>query len=128
MPPVQPLFLTADHLEGETELETRARGNVELRKPDLLLLADRLNYRPLDDEAEAIGQVHLKQGAAEIDTEYLKIRLTEQIGHTEAARYQIERSVQNKFYDNTRVTPQPSRARLMQRAGIDPFTESSSRP
>ena len=53
-----PLFLTADHLEGETELETRARGNVELRKPDLLLLADRLNYRPLDDEAEAIGQVH----------------------------------------------------------------------
>ena len=99
-----PLFLTADHLEGETELETRARGNVELRKPDLLLLADRLNYRPLDDEAEAIGQVHLKQGAAEIDTEYLKIRLTEQIGHTEAARYQIERSVQNKFYDNTRVT------------------------
>ncbi len=99
-----PLFLVADHLEGETDLETRARGNVELRKPDTLLLADRLTYRPLDDEAEAIGQVHLKQGDAEIDTEYLKIRLTEQIGHTEAARYQIERSVQNAFYDKTRVT------------------------
>ena len=56
-----PMFIVADHIEGRSEEETVATGNVELRKSDILMLGDKMTYWPLEDEIEAAGKVRMLQ-------------------------------------------------------------------
>ena len=93
-----PLFLVADSMDGQADRVTVAEGNVELRKAGSLLFADKVTYRVLDDEVEAIGNVRLMQDGAVMDTPYLRMRLADQIGHAEKVDYQITRQVDNEFY------------------------------
>ncbi len=93
-----PLFLIADSLEGQADQVTVAEGHVELRKAGSLLYADRIAYRVIDDEVEARGNVRLTQDGASVDTPYLRMRLADQIGHTEQADYFIVREVDSEFY------------------------------
>ena len=93
-----PLFVVADQIEGRTEEVTEAEGNVELRKAGTLLYADKVLYRPLDDEIEATGQVRLLQEGAELKSPHLRMRLSEQIGFAEQAEYRIVREVASKVY------------------------------
>ncbi|MCL2344263.1 MAG: LPS assembly protein LptD [Desulfobulbus sp.] len=101
-----PLFLIADHLHDEADQATVAEGNVELRKAGSLLFADRVVYRALDDEAEASGNVRLMQDGAVVKTPWLRLRLTEQIGHTQEVEYNFVHQVKSEFYrkDATIVT------------------------
>lgn len=94
-----PLFIMADHIEGTADELAEAQGNVELRKAGALIFADRLTYRPLDDEAEATGSVRMEQDGAEISAPHLKIKIDEQVGFAENATYHIVRDVQNEFYN-----------------------------
>ena len=50
-----PLFIAADTIEGQNDEVATAEGHVELRKIDALLFADRLTYRPLEDEVEGLS-------------------------------------------------------------------------
>ncbi|WP_298399692.1 LPS-assembly protein LptD [uncultured Azonexus sp.] len=97
-----PLFLTADRMEGQTDEVAVAEGNVELRKSGMTLMSDRLTYRPLDDEADAVGNVRLRQDGAEIDADHLRMKLSEQIGFADKARYRVVKEVESKLYEQDR--------------------------
>ncbi len=93
-----PLFIIADQIEGLADDVSAAEGNVELRKVDTLVYADRLTYRPLEDEVEATGNVRLLQDGAEITGPHLKMRMAEQIGSADQVTYHIVRDVPSRFY------------------------------
>lgn len=94
-----PLFLTADHLEGQASELAVAEGNVELRKSGLELRADRLTYKPLDDEVDASGKVVLLQDGAEIETTHLRMKLSDQLGFAEESRYSVTKEVASRVYE-----------------------------
>ncbi|MCL2636080.1 MAG: LPS assembly protein LptD, partial [Betaproteobacteria bacterium] len=101
-----PLFLIADHMNGQDGQDgqvTVAKGDVELRKAGLLLFADRVVYRALDDELEASGNVRLMQDGAVMDTSWLRLRMADQIGHTEQIDYNIIRQVKSEFYSEKAI-------------------------
>jgi LPS-assembly protein len=93
-----PMFIVADHIEGRSEEETVATGNVELRKSDILMLGDKMTYWPLEDEIEAAGKVRMLQDGVEIDTPYLRMKMSEQIGFAEQVDYHVLKEVESKFY------------------------------
>lgn len=98
-----PLFVVADQIEGRTDEVTEAEGNVELRKAGSLLYADKVLYRPLEDEIEATGQVRLLQDGAEVKTPHLRMKLSDQIGFAEQAEYRIVREVPSKVYRQQQI-------------------------
>ena len=93
-----PLFIVADHIEGQVEDVTDASGDVELRKAGSEVFAAKMTYWPLDDEIDATGEVRLRQEGMEIDTPHLRMKLSEQIGYAENADYHIVKEVTSKFY------------------------------
>ena len=98
-----PLFVAADHVSGQAGVLTEAEGRVELRQSGYLVLADRLSYRPLDDEVEASGNVHMARAGVQVEAPYLKMRMSEQIGFADQAAYQLVRDVASKVYDPTKT-------------------------
>lgn len=94
-----PLFMIADHIEGRTDESSEAEGNVELRKAGSLIYADKVVYKPLDDELDATGHVRLLQEGTEIETPHLRMKLSEQIGFAEQANYRIVKEVENQFFE-----------------------------
>ena len=54
-----PTFVIAENIEGRTDEETVATGDVELRKSGTLMYGDKMTYWPLEDEVEAVGQVRV---------------------------------------------------------------------
>ena len=99
-----PMFIVADQMEGHADDVTDAEGHVELRKTGSLLFSDKLRYWPLDDEIEATGNVRLEQEGAEIEAPYLRMKLSEQIGYAEKARYHFTREVDNRFFAPQQLT------------------------
>ncbi|MDR1995264.1 LPS assembly protein LptD [Azonexus sp.] len=96
-----PLFLIADHMDGQDSQDGQvavAEGNVELRRAGLLLFADRVVYRVLDDEVEASGNVRLMEDGAVMETPWLRLRMADYIGHTEQVDYNFIRQVKSEFY------------------------------
>lgn len=93
-----PLFIIADQIEGQSDEVTEAEGDVELRKVGSLLYADRLTYRPLEDEVDATGSVRLLQDGSEISGPHLRMRLSDRIGSAEQVTYRIVRDVPSRYY------------------------------
>lgn len=93
-----PLFVIADRLTGRTDDVAVAEGNVELRKVDAQVTASKLTYWPLEDEVEAVGNVRLLQEGMELNTPFLRFKLSEQIGYADQADYRITKIVPSKFY------------------------------
>jgi LPS-assembly protein len=98
-----PLFITADQIEGQADELTEAEGNVELRKSGSLIFADRLTYRPLDDEVDAFGSVRVLQDGAEIETPHLRMKLDEQLGFAEKVNFRIVKEAPSRFYSPTQT-------------------------
>ncbi len=62
-PAAEQTTLEANEIRGQPDLETVAEGNVELRRGDLVIRADRLSYNQPNDLARATGKVSLmRQG------------------------------------------------------------------
>ena len=55
----RPLFVRADDIRGQTDLEVEAVGHAELRRSDVRLRADRLSYDQATDLARASGNVRI---------------------------------------------------------------------
>lgn len=93
-----PLFVIAEQIEGRTDEEVVASGDVELRKSGMLMLGDKMTYWPLEDEIEASGNVKMLQEGVEVDAPYLRMRLAEQTGFAEQVDYHMVKEVQSKLY------------------------------
>ncbi|MDD2744361.1 MAG: LPS-assembly protein LptD [Rhodocyclaceae bacterium] len=100
-----PTFVIADQIEGRANEEAVATGRVELRKIDTQMFADKITYWPLEDEVEAIGKVRMLQDGLELDTSYLRMRMTEQIGFSGELDYRMQKFVESKFYQAVGVVP-----------------------
>ena len=98
-----PTFIIADHIEGVTNEETIATGDVELRKSGALMFAEKMTYWPLEDEVEASGKVRMLQEGVEVNTPYLRMKMSEQIGFAEEVDYRLLKEVESKLYGQTAV-------------------------
>lgn len=98
-----PMFVVADNIEGRTDEETVATGEVELRKSGTLMYGDKMTYWPLEDEVEAVGKVRMLQEGMEVDAPYLRIKLAEQIGHADQVDYHMLKEVRSRFYQATPI-------------------------
>lgn len=86
-----PIYVDADQITGITDQETVAAGQVVLKKADNTLTTDRLIYRQQDDEVEAIGNVRLSQNDGTITGPYLRLKLSDQLGHFDQPQYSLKR-------------------------------------
>lgn len=86
----RPVFINADRIGGHDQTETVAEGNVELRRADTSLTADRLTYWPIEDEMEAVGNVRLVRGSDDISGPHLRLRLADSVGFFEHPEYVIQ--------------------------------------
>ncbi|MCL2076620.1 MAG: LPS-assembly protein LptD [Betaproteobacteria bacterium] len=91
-----PVFISADSITGQSEEFTRAEGRVELRSAEGLAFADKVTYYPLEDEVEAVGNVRLIQDGVEVDGIYMRLKMTDRIGHFDEVRYQISKDTPSK--------------------------------
>ncbi len=100
-----PTFLVAENIEGRTNEESIATGDVELRKSGTLMFAEKMTYWPLEDEVEASGKVRMLQEGMEVNTSFLRMKLSEQIGFAEQVDYRMLKEVESKLYRKTVVVP-----------------------
>jgi LPS-assembly protein len=70
-----PVFIEADQLQGHTEQEAIAEGNVQLRRSGQLILSDRLRYEAPQQQLEASGNVRLEQQGDVLQGDYLRFNL-----------------------------------------------------
>ncbi len=82
-----PIFVDADRLSGTQGQVMEAEGNVSARTLGESFRADTLNYDPRLDELHAKGNVVIEQGKARLETDQLRLRLTEQVGEMTPARF-----------------------------------------
>lgn len=79
-------------IRGTRSVELVAEGEAELQRDDLLLSADKLVYRELEDEAEAEGNVRLTQGDDSMSGPQARLKLAERVGAFESPEYRFTRS------------------------------------
>ena len=56
-----PTFMQSDALKGRTDLETLLNGQVVIRRGDLLIKADQVDYNQVEDLAKARGNVYINR-------------------------------------------------------------------
>lgn len=86
-----PTYVTADKIDGVNEVEMVAAGNALLTRAGDSLAADRIVYRQLEDEVEAIGNVRLASPESTMTGPRLRMRLEESTGEFEAPAYTVTR-------------------------------------
>ena len=87
----RPVFLSGHRMGGDINREFNAEGDAELRKVGTVLTGDRLTYWPIEDEAEAEGNVRLEQGSDVITGPKMRLRIEDQIGYFEQPVFQMKR-------------------------------------
>jgi len=84
-----PTFVTADRIQGLGSAEVEASGDVELRRGDTSLRADRLKYFQDTDEVEATGNVRIRIGEDEATGPRLRLRIGDTTGIFESPSFQL---------------------------------------
>jgi len=87
-----PLFLDADRVQGHSDRETEAEGEVRLRKRGQAVHADRLRYDKPADEVTAEGNVRMERGLDVVEGARLKYNLESNTGFMENPRYTLHKS------------------------------------
>ncbi|MBX3585486.1 MAG: LPS-assembly protein LptD [Ramlibacter sp.] len=70
-----PTYVTGDRLSGSPDLDTLVEGNAELRRGDLSIRADRLEYYQPDDLAKARGNVHINRAGNTFEGPLLELKV-----------------------------------------------------
>lgn len=84
-----PTHVSARKIDGINDLEMVAEGDAVLERAGDSLSADRIVYRQLDDEVEAIGNVRLRSPDTEVSGPRLRLRMHESTGEFETPVYSI---------------------------------------
>nr|WP_296654910.1 LPS-assembly protein LptD [Rhodoferax sp.] len=87
-----PVFVTGGQITGRTDLDTRIEGGAELRKGDLVIRADRLQYNQPTDEAKALGHVHINRAGNLYEGPALELRVDAFEGFFSQPSYQFLRN------------------------------------
>ena len=83
----EPLFIWADQLSGQTDIDMNARGSVELRKHSVVLKADRLHYDVVQDAIDAQGDVRIVRNGNVFSGPSLQYNLAQNTGEMPQAHY-----------------------------------------
>jgi LPS-assembly protein len=82
-----PVFVSGERLYGRPDLETVIEGGAQLRKGDIVIQADRLEYHQPDDQARARGQVRVNRAGNVYEGPLLELKLESFEGFFSQPRY-----------------------------------------
>ncbi|NMM13848.1 MAG: LPS-assembly protein LptD [Rhodoferax sp.] len=82
-----PTFIYSDSLTGRPDLETVLEGNAVLRRGDMVIKADRLEYDQPTDLAKATGQVRINRAGNVYEGPLLELKLDSFEGFFNEPRY-----------------------------------------
>ncbi len=84
-----PAFVSGDFISGHTDLETVVEGHAMLRRGDLVIRSDRMEYYQPDDLAKARGAVHINRAGNVYEGSVLELKLDAFEGFLSAPRYKF---------------------------------------
>jgi LPS-assembly protein len=84
-----PTFMTGDRSSGRPDLETVVEGNAELRRGDMVIRGDRLEYYQPDDLAKARGNVYLNRAGNVYEGPQLELKVESFEGFFLNPRYRL---------------------------------------
>ena len=90
-----PTYLQSDTLSGRPDLETRLDGQVVIRRGDILLKADKVDYDQVEDFAKARGNVYINRSGNVYEGPALDIQIDAFEGFFTQPNYQL---LKNKAY------------------------------
>jgi LPS-assembly protein len=96
-----PTYLSGERASGRTDLETVLEGSAELRRGDMTIRADRLEYYQPDDLAKARGNVHINRAGNTYEGPLLELHVDAFEGFFLAPRYRFLRN--NAYGEADRV-------------------------
>lgn len=82
-----PTFIQGERTFGRPDLETVVEGNAVLRRGDIVIKADRLEYYQPDDQAKARGNVHINRAGNVYEGPLLELKLDAFEGFFNEPRY-----------------------------------------
>ncbi len=84
-----PTFFSGDSTTGRPDLDMVIEGNAMMRKGDMVIRADRMEYYQPDDLAKARGNVHINQAGNLYDGEVLELKVDAFEGFFQKPSYQF---------------------------------------
>lgn len=84
-----PAFISAQRVEGQTENQIVASGEVEVRKRGQAIFADRVVYQQLSQELVADGAVRVEQNGIKMQGPHVKLNLDTNIGDMTKPAFQL---------------------------------------
>ncbi len=84
-----PTFIQSDTLSGQTDIKTVLEGKVMIRRGNILLKADKVDYDPVEDLAQARGNVTINRSGNVYQGPALDIRLDAFEGFFTQPSYQL---------------------------------------
>ncbi|GAA4340755.1 LPS-assembly protein LptD [Pigmentiphaga soli] len=84
-----PVFLEGDSLKGEGQENYRLDGNAQVRRADVILKADSIEYHQVENDLEAQGNVRLLREGNLITGPRLKLNLGSGVGEVEQPHFRF---------------------------------------
>jgi len=84
-----PAFISAQRVEGQTENQIVASGEVEVRKRGQAIFADRVVYQQISKELVADGAVRVEQNGIKMQGPHVKLNLDTNIGDMTKPAFQL---------------------------------------
>ena len=84
-----PIFLSGERASGRTDLQTVLEGDAELRRRDMVIRADRLEYYQPDDLARARGNVYINRAGNIYEGPLMELHVDSFEGFFNQPRYQF---------------------------------------
>jgi len=88
----RPTFVSGERMSGRTDLETVIEGAAELRRGDLVIRADRLEYHQPQDLARARGDVRINKAGNIFEGTLLELKVDAFQGFFNEPRYRFLRN------------------------------------
>lgn len=88
----QPTYVQSDTLSGQSDVRTVLEGQVQLRRGDTVIRADRIDYAQPQDQATATGHVFMNRAGNRYEGEFLELYVDAMQGFILQPRYQFLRT------------------------------------
>jgi LPS-assembly protein len=84
-----PSFVSGDLISGQPDIRTVVEGHASLRRGDMMIRADRLDYDHPEDRARATGEVRVNQAGNVYEGPELELRLESFEGFFNRVRFEL---------------------------------------